>query len=84
VTVLSSPPITVVILDVILRLSILPPKVKGRLGNQMLAYSLVSGVKREFGIRSFLEEVTLKNLQFYFPNANKVYYLQLTNNNHAD
>ena len=47
-------------------------QVKGRLGNQMLAYSLLLGSRRVLGFRVFLEEEVLQNLQYYFPLANEV------------
>ena len=48
-------------------------QVKGRLGNQMLAYSLLLGARNMFGFRVFLQEEVLQNLKHYFPQANEVH-----------
>ncbi len=54
--------------------AVLVIQVKGRLGNQMLAYALLLGVRRASklgGMRPFLEEVILRRLKHIFPAANQ-------------
>ena len=54
------------------RIITLQSQVKGRLGNQMLAYSLLLGARTVLGFRVFLQEEVLQNLKYYFPLANEV------------
>lgn len=54
------------------RIITLQSQVKGRLGNQMLAYSLLLGARKILGFRVFLQEEVLQNLKYYFPLANAV------------
>ena len=48
----------------------------GRLGNMMLGYSMMLSMAKEYGFRTFLDEVVLLNLERYFQNIRNVSKLE--------
>ncbi|XP_040565973.1 uncharacterized protein [Lepeophtheirus salmonis] len=52
--------------------SVMMMPIQGRLGNRMLAFSLMLAFKRVYGVRTFLESHVLEDVNHYFPRATQI------------